>query len=161
MERHKTHKNAIVEPLGEEKPMDDSLKKLLDGGVRIALQRPWHRIERGLRLGRLRQFIDDVAPQYHMIDKDKESFFTFLQKSLDNKLLNTIKVVDYDQETERIRTIKGLEIKRNQEGNLRWAFSSKTVKKEAGTRKKKKPEPSVSTIIDPLSETKIEEKMEQ
>lgn len=140
--------------------MDDSLKKLLDGGVRIALQRPWHRIERGLRLGRLRQFIDDVAPQYHMIDKDKESFFTFLQKSLDNKLLNTIKVVDYDQETERIRTIKGLEIKRNQEGNLRWAFSSKAVKKEAGTRKKKKPEPSVSTIIE-SSETKIEEKMEQ
>jgi hypothetical protein len=160
MERHKTHKNAIVEPLGEEKSTDDSLKKLLDGGVRIALQRPWHRIERGLRLGRLRQFIDDVASQYHMTDKDKESFFTFLQKSLDNKLLNTIKVVDYDQETERIRTIKGLEIKRNQEGNLRWAFSSKTVKKEAGTRKKKKPEPSVSTIIDP-TETKIEEKMEQ
>jgi len=141
--------------------MDDSLKKLLDGGVRIALQRPWHRIERGLRLGRLRQFVDDVAPQYHMIDKDKESFFTFLQKSLDNKLLNTIKVVDYDQETERIRTIKGLEIKRNLEGNLRWAFSSKTIKKEAGTRKKKKPEPSVSTVIDPLPETKIEEKMEQ
>jgi hypothetical protein len=160
MERHKTHKNAVVEPLGEEKPTDDSLKKLLDGGVRIALQRPWHRIERGLRLGRLRQFIDDVAPQYHMADKDKESFFTFLQKSLDNKLLNTIKVVDYDQETERIRTIKGLEIKRNQEGNLRWAFSSKTIKKEAGTRKKKKPEPSVSTIIE-SSETKIEEKMEQ
>lgn len=141
--------------------MDDSLKKLLDGGVRIALQRPWHRIERGLRLGRLRQFVDDVAPQYHMIDKDKESFFTFLQKSLDNKLLNTIKVVDYDQETERIRTIKGLEIKRNLEGNLRWAFSSKTIKKEAGTRKKKKSEPSVSTVIDPLPETKIEEKMEQ
>lgn len=145
--RHKTHKNIDPFPTRAE----DSLKTLLDGGIRQALRRPWHRIERGLRLNRIRQFIDDIAPQYDMEAKDKETFFTFLQKSLDNKLLNTVKVVDYDPETERIKTIKGLEIQRNPEG-LKWAFSTKPVKKEVGTRKKKK-EPSVSTVL----ETKIEE----
>jgi len=156
MERHKTHKNVVIEPLGWEQPIgSDSLKTLLEGGARDAFRRPWHRIERGLRLSRIRQFIEDVSPQYDMTDKEKESFFVFLQKSLDNKLLNTVKVVEYDPESERIQTIKGLEIKRTEDG-LKWAFSSKTAKKD-GTRKKRKEEPSVTTLpLEPL-DTKIEE----
>lgn len=127
---------------------------MLDGGARDALRRPWHRIERGLRLNRIRQFIDDISPQYIMTDKEKELFFTFLQRSLDNKLLNTVKVVDYDPETERIKTIRGMEIKRNQEGVLKWAFTVASVVKDGGTRRKKKTEPSISTV---LADTKIEE----
>ena len=130
---------------------------MLDGGARDALRRPWHRIERGLRLNRIRQFIDDISPQYDMSDKEKELFFTFLQRSLDNKLLNTVKVVDYDPETERIKTIKGMEIKRNQEGVLKWAFTVASVVKDGGTRRKKKTEPSISTV---LTDTKIEEKVD-
>ena len=81
MERHKTHKNVVIEPLGWEQPIgSDSLKTLLEGGARDAFRRPWHRIERGLRLSRIRQFIEDVSPQYDMTDKEKESFFVFLQK---------------------------------------------------------------------------------
>ena len=153
MERHKTQKNVIIDD--HEPPCNDSLKTMLDGGARDALRRPWHRIERGLRLSRIRQFIDDVSPQYVMSDKEKETFFTFLQRSLDNKLLNTVKVVDYDPETERIKTIKGMEIKRNQEGVLKWAFTAASVVKDGGTRRKKKTEPSVSTVLP--TDTKIEE----
>jgi len=84
-----------------------------------------------------------------MTEDEKKAFFVFLQKSLDKKLLNTIKVVQYNPESQRITTIKGLEIKRNAEGVLKWAFKQKVE----GTRKKKKDDsPSVTTEI-----TKIEE----
>lgn len=127
----------------------ERFKDLLDNGAQEAYKRPWHRIERGLRLNRIRIFIEEVSPQYNMTDEEKKSFFVFLQKALDRKLLNTIKVVQYNPDTQRITTIKGLEIKRNSDGVLKWAFKQKTE----GTRKKKKDDsPSVTTDI-----TKIEE----
>ena len=127
----------------------DRFKDLLDNGTQEAYTRPWHRIERGLRLNRIRIFVEEVAPQYTMSEEEKKTLFIFLQKALDKKLLNTIKVVQYNPETQRITTIKGLEIKRNAEGALKWAFKQKTE----GTRKKKKDDsPSVTTDL-----TKIEE----
>jgi hypothetical protein len=156
-QRHKTLKkaanenNEIVEP-------ESVFKTLLEDSAKEAYSRPWHRIERGLRLNRLRIFIEDIASQYNMTKDDKEAFFLFLQKSLDKKLLNTLKVVNYDVEKQRITQIRGLEIKRNQEGQLKWAFSSKKQKPD-GTRKKKKADeiPSVSTHPYENEETKIEE----
>jgi hypothetical protein len=135
--------NEIVEP-------DDTFKTLLEDSAREAYSRPWHRIERGLRLNRLRIFVEEIGPQFQMTLQEKEGFFNFLQKALDKKLLNTLKVVNYDQEKQRITQIRGLEIKRNPEGILKWGFSVKKQRVE-GTRKKKKDEiPSISL------ETKIE-----
>lgn len=121
----------------------DRFKFLLDSGVEEAYKRPWHRIERGLRLNRLRIFIEEIAPEFSITEDEKKSLFTYLQKSLDSRLLNTIKVVQYDQETQRVTTIKGLEIKRNSEGVLKWMLRQKPE----GTRKKKNmiESPSVST----------------
>jgi hypothetical protein len=81
--------------------------------------------------------------------------FIYLQKALDNRLLNTIKVVHYNQELQRITTIKGLELKRNQEGVLKWAMRQKTE----GTPKKKSKDdsPSVSTPAAASESSKIEE----
>jgi hypothetical protein len=142
-QRHnKTQKkpiNEIVE--GDEK--ENTFKVLLEEGAREAYSRPWHRIERGLRLNRLRIFVEDVSPQFNMTKEEKEAFFLFLQKSLDKKLLNTLKVVHYDQSTQKIITIQGLEIKRNQEGILKWCFSTKKVRPDT-TRKRKKAEDSFS-----------------
>ena len=58
-----------------------------------------------------------------------------------------MKVVNYDQEKQRITAIRGLEIKRNPEGVLKWGFSVKKINGDkATTRKKKKEEiPSIST----------------
>lgn len=131
---------------------EDTFKTMLEGGARDAYTRPWHRIERGLRLNRLRIFIEDIAPQYEMTKEEKEAFFVFLQKALDKKLLNTVKVVQYDTDTQRIITIKALEIKRNQ-GVLKWAFTGKPLKKEATRKKKALLPPCVSTV---LPDTKIE-----
>jgi hypothetical protein len=152
--RHnKTHKRTANEVENEIIEPDSSFKNLLEDSAREAYSRPWHRIERGLRLNRLRIFVEEIAPQFQMDVPDKENFFIFLQKALDKKLLNTLKVVNYDQEKQRIVTIRGLEIKKNPEGVLKWGFNNKKPRPD-GTRKKKRDDvPSVSTQI---SETKIE-----
>ena len=123
---------------------EESFKTLLDGGVKNAYSRPWHRIERGLRLNRLRKYIDDIAAHNEMSDGEKEELFVFFQKALDKKLLNTLKVVQYDQEKQHIVSIKGFDLKRV-DGVLKWELVAKKVKSEsakattktAATRKKK------------------------
>jgi hypothetical protein len=145
--RHKTQKKTNLEAENDiVEPEEDTFKNLLEDSAREAYSRPWHRIERGLRLNRLRIFIEDVSPQFNMSKEEKTAFFLFLQKALDKKLLNTLKVVNYDQPTQRITTIRGLEIKRTPEGILRWGFSVKKQKADA-TRKKKRGDdlPSIST----------------
>ena len=123
---------------------EESFKTLLDDGVKNAYSRPWHRIERGLRLNRLRRYIDDIAVHNEMSDEEKEGLFVFFQKALDKKLLNTLKVVQYDQEKQHIVSIKGFDLKRV-DGVLKWELVEKKVKAEsakattktAATRKKK------------------------
>lgn len=123
---------------------EESFKTLLDDGVKNAYSRPWHRIERGLRLNRLRRYIDDIAVHNEMSDEEKEGLFVFFQKALDKKLLNTLKVVQYDQEKQHIVSIKGFDLKRV-DGVLKWELVAKKIKAEsakattktAATRKKK------------------------
>jgi hypothetical protein len=93
-----------------------------------------------------------------MTREEKDNFFIYLQKALDKKLLNTLKVVLYNQETQRITTIKGLELSRLPDGSIKWAFTTKKPRVEGvGTRKKKKDDVfSVSTDV-PEKLAKIEE----
>jgi hypothetical protein len=135
--RHKTQKKIISEPPATE----EKFKELLEDSAREAYMRPWHRIERGLRLNRLRIYVEDVAPAHNMTKEEKDNFFIYLQRALDKKLLNTLKVVQYSQETQRITAIKGLEVGRQSSGAMRWAFMTKKPRGvEVGTRKKKKDE---------------------
>ena len=148
MSRHKTYRKTAAELDNSEiSQPTDTFKNLLEDSAREAYSRPWHRLERGLRLNRFRIFIEDIAPQFDMTQEEREGFFLFIQKALDKKLLNTLKVVNYDQEKQRITAIRGLEIKRNPEGVLKWGFSVKKINADkATTRKKKKEEiPSIST----------------
>lgn len=160
MSRHKTYRktNADLDNSEISQPTD-TFKNLLEDSAREAYSRPWHRLERGLRLNRFRIFIEEIAPQFGMTLEEREDFFLFIQKALDKKLLNTLKVVNYDQEKHRITMIRGLEIKRNPEGVLKWGFSVKKPHGDkAATRKKKKEEiPSISTHPEMThAETKIE-----
>jgi hypothetical protein len=155
--RHKTQKKIANEIINSS-DSDDTFKNLLEDSAREAYSRPWHRIERGLRLNRLRFFIEEIASQYNMTPEEKSAFFLFLQKSLDKKLLNTLKVVNYDQEKQSITAIRGLEIKRNQDNLLKWGFSVKKQRTDSTRKKKSCDIPSVSTQV---SEIKIEENQEQ
>lgn len=160
MSRHKTYRKTATDlDNSDTSQPTDTFKNLLEDSAREAYSRPWHRLERGLRLNRFRIFIEEVAPQFGMTQEEREGFFLFIQKALDKKLLNTLKVVNYDQETQRITAIRGLEIKRNPEGILKWGFSVKTPHTDkATTRKKKKEEiPSIMTHPEIIqTKTKIE-----
>jgi hypothetical protein len=139
--RHKTLKKYSVENPETPSVQEETFKALLEDSAREAYSRPWHRLERGLRLNRLRIFIEDTAPEYNMTKEEKDNFFIYLQKLLDKKLLNTLKVVQYNQEQQKIQNIHGLEIKRNAEGQIRWLLTNKKVRTDM-TRKKKKEETS-------------------
>ncbi len=157
--RHKTQKKITdIDNQVKVNDSDETFKTLLEDSAREAYSRPWHRIERGLRLNRLRIFIEDVSPQFNMTKDEKDAIFLFLQKALDKKLLNTLKIVNYDQETQRIISIRGLEMKRNQDNSLKWGFSAKKQKPD-GTRKKKRGDetPILSADIELNNQIKIEE----
>jgi hypothetical protein len=150
--RHRTQKkaDAAIALMTYQEEKSSSLKMLLEGGAREAYARPWHRLERGLRLNRIRLFLEDIATAYTMTEEEKNMCFVTLQKALDKKLLNTLKVVHYDQETQRIITIKGLDIHRTAEGKLICDSSMKVASYE-GTRKKKKV-PFVSAMASSTSD---------
>lgn len=163
-QRHRTQKksNNDTTPVGDNTPSthvasEEKFKNLLEAGAREAYARPWHRIERGLRLNRIRIFIEEVASQYNMTKEEKDELFLFLQKALDNRLLNTLKVVQYDIQTQRIQSIKGLDIKRDEKGILKASFNTAKPRADA-TRKKKKSSDLPSVSAHP---NKIEEKSEE
>lgn len=159
--RHKTQKKPTstvtsATKTNYEYDTDDKFKNLLETSARDAYSRAWHRIERGLRLNRMRIFIQDVSEQYMMTEKERSALFDYLQDLLDKKHLNTLKVVIYDQTAQRIVTIKGLDLKRTEDGILMWDFNTKKVQT---TRKKKKGEeaPSVSTHSNKIDEEENKE----
>jgi hypothetical protein len=152
-QRHKTQKRSLTESSNSDK--EDTFKTLLEDSAREAYSRPWHRLERGLRLNRIRLYIEEIAPQYNMSKDEKEAFFVYLQKALDKKLLNTLKVVQYEQDKQRILSIKGLELKRNTEGVLRWGFSAKKQRTDI-TRKKKKEDVNTQSASSDVTQNKID-----
>lgn len=113
----------------------DPFRNLLDESAREAFRRPWHRLERGLRLNRLRMYVEEMSAQCSFVTEEKERFFVFLQNALDRKLLNTHKIVEYLPELQKIKSIKGLEVRRTPNGEAKWGFVR--AKKADGTRRKK------------------------
>ncbi len=117
----------------------DHFRNLLDESARDAFARPWHRLERGLRLNRLRMYVEQIGPRCSFTNEEKIAFFGFLQRALDRKLLNTHKIVNYLVDEQRIETIRGLEVRRLPDGKAHWGFVLKKPT-PAGTRRKRKEE---------------------
>ena len=144
----KTHKKPVNEVVIEQAPShviapihqlpgSDHLRNLLDESARDAFARPWHRLERGLRLNRLRMYVEQISPQCSFTTDEKAKFFAYLQNALDRKLLNTHKIVNYVPEQQRIVSITGLEVRRAPDGTAKWGFVIKKPK-DTATRKKRK-----------------------
>lgn len=114
----------------------DNLLQFLDQDAGGAYKRQWHRLERGLRLNRLRKFSEEEAKRLNLSDQEKLNLYNLLLKSLDKKLLNSKTAVIYDQEKEAITEIKGLVMHRNSEGLVLFQLLDK---QKAVTFRKKKP----------------------
>lgn len=107
------------------------LQSLFDS-ARVAYARPWHRLERGLRLNRIRQYVDELGPY---TPAEKEQIYQYLQKQLDKKQLNTVRIVSYDPELQKITSIRGFEVRRGEAGAIRCGF---VVKKRVDATRRRK-----------------------
>ena len=114
----------------------DHLLQFLEQDADSAYKRQWHRLERGLRLNRLRKFSEEEGARLQLSDAEKISLYSLLAKSLEKKLLNSKTAVVYDQDKETITEIKGLVMHRTSEGTMLFQL---VEKQKAVTFRKKKP----------------------
>jgi hypothetical protein len=117
--------------------VNESLQKLIAAEAGTAYKRPWHRLERGLRLNRLRAFTEDLAVKRGLKESEKQSLLTLLTKSLDKKMLNSKTSVEYDPDEEVIKEIKPLVMHQSATGEVLFQLLEKrnavTFRKKATT----------------------------
>jgi hypothetical protein len=93
-----------------------------------AYRRPWHRLEHGLRLNRLRRFAEEEASRFSYSEDEKERLYNLLESAHKKKVLNSKNNVSYDQDAQKITEIKGLVMHRGADG----AVVFKILDKKAG-----------------------------
>jgi hypothetical protein len=116
--------------------VNESLQRLIAAEADNAYKKPWHRLERGLRLNRLRAFSEDLGAQRGLKPTEKQALLTLLTKALDKKQLNSKTAVDYDPDEEKIKEIKSLVMHQNAAGEVLFQLLEKrnavTFRKRAG-----------------------------
>ena len=116
--------------------MNDSLQRLIEAEAESAFKKPWHRLERGLRLNRLRAFVEDLGAKRGLKPAERASLLGLLTRALDKKLLNSKTAVDYDPETEAIKEIKPLVMHESSSGEVLFQLLEKrgavTFRRRAG-----------------------------
>lgn len=125
-------------------PLMNFLKQESDN----AFKRPWHRLERGLRMNRLRKFSEDEAKRLKLSEAEKNTLFILLNKSLEKKLLNSKTAVIYDQDLEKITEIKGLVSHRTSAGETLFQLLDR---KNAVTFRRRPQVPTVPVAATPAS----------
>ena len=113
-----------------------------------ALKRPWHKLERGLRIGRLREFVARETQRLTLNAEDNDLLFKLLLKGLDRKMLSSKAAVTYDQENEQITEIKGLVAHTSSNGRTKFQL----LEKKSGTTQKKRPVAGIKETPTPSSE---------
>lgn len=96
----------------------DSIDQLLNTEAGQAFKKPWHRLERGLRLNRLRAFSESMAVARGLKAAEKTALMDVLTRALDRKVLNSKLAVSYDPEKEEITEIKPLVMHQNAAGEV-------------------------------------------
>lgn len=116
--------------------INESLQRLIEAEAGTAYKKPWHRLERGLRLNRLRAFTEDLALKRGLKDTERAALLSLLTKALDKKLLNSKTAVEYDMELEMITEIKPLVMHQSSNGEVLFQLLEKrnavTFRKRAG-----------------------------
>jgi len=103
------------------------LEQFLNLNASEAYKRPWHRLERGLRLNRIRNFVENEKSRMKLTDEDSEYLKLKIEKALEKKLLNSKTAVVYDQDNEVIQEIKGLVYHKSADGRILSSIVDKKV----------------------------------
>ena len=125
--------------------LNTELESFLNLNASEAYKRPWHRLERGLRLNRIRKFVETEANRMNLSEEDADYLKQRLEKALDKKLLNSKTCVVYDPVSEEIQEIKGLVYHKTADGKI---LSNIIEKKNSGVTFRKK---SASVAPAPLA----------
>jgi hypothetical protein len=116
------------------------LEQFLNLNASEAYKRPWHRLERGLRLNRISSFVEKEKTRMNLTDEDTECLKLKISKALEKKLLNSKTSVVYDQEKEEIQEIKGLVYHKTADGRILSSIVDKKVGHTFRARKNMKPD---------------------
>lgn len=150
-QKNKTLKRPHTPPGGAVSPTlqphggGDSLRLFLDAQAESAYNRPWHRLERGFRLNRLRRFADEEAKKLTLSVAEIQQLVTVLTKALDKRLLNTKATVIYEEGSGDIKEIKGLIMHRTADGKMTFQVLEK---KGAATMRKRPVTPVAATAAE-------------
>ena len=101
---------------GTDYSMNQPLEMMLNTEAGTAYRKPWHRLERGLRLNRIRVFTEAFATARGLKPLEQDALLSLLTKALDKKVLNSKTAVVYDLEKEEITEIKPLVMHQNAAG---------------------------------------------
>lgn len=126
--------------------VNENLQRLITAEADTAYNRPWHRLERGLRLNRLRAFTDDLAVKRGLKESEKNTLLALLTKSLDKKMLNSKTTVEYDQEETVIKEIKPLVMHQTANGDVVFQL----LEKRNAVTFRKKPT-TVEKVVDDVA----------
>ena len=116
--------------------MNESLQELLKRESEVAFKKPWHRLERGLRLNRLRLFVEHMKDSKGLKEEEATSLLTLLTRSLDKKFLNSKNAVVYDIENEKILEIKNLVMHQKADGLYIFQMLDKPIRNAVTMRRK-------------------------
>jgi len=122
--------------------------KTLANDAENSLKRPWHKLERGLRIGRIREFVAREVERLKMDSEDSDALFKLLIKALDRKLLNSKAAVTYDLESE----IKGLVSHTSALNKTKFQILEK---KPAATQKKRAATPTSAATLQPQPQAQL------
>uniref|UniRef100_A0A6C0BKB4 Uncharacterized protein n=1 Tax=viral metagenome TaxID=1070528 RepID=A0A6C0BKB4_9ZZZZ len=123
--RKNTHGDLSGVRIVTDYAVNEGLQKLLDNEATTAYRKPWHRLERGLRVNRIRQFCQEMKETRKLKDSESAALFALLIKALDKKGLNSKTEVLYDMDTEKITEIKHLVMHQNAEGDVLFQLIEK------------------------------------
>jgi len=126
--------------------------KTLATDAENSLKRPWHKLERGLRIGRIREFVARETDRLKLDVDDSDALFKLLLKALDRKLLNSKAAVSYEIDSEQITEIKGLVSHTSANNKTKFQILEK---KPAATQKKRSATPGPSKDLPPANSSEV------
>jgi len=117
----------------------DKFMAFLTTNADSAFTRPWHRLERGLRINRIRKYVADESVKSNFNEVEQGRMFETLSKALDKKQLNSKSIVVYDSDKQEILEVKGFSYHRSSDGSMQFTFSER----KTGTLRRKVVPPPV------------------
>lgn len=139
MNRNKTvrrHHDLSGATIFKDYSMNESLQELLKRESEVAFKKPWHRLERGMRLNRIRLFVDSMKDNKGLQEEEATALLTLLTKSLDKKFLNSKNAVIYDIDNEKILEIKNLVMHQKADGSYIFQLLEKPLRNATTMRRK-------------------------